>query len=295
MAGLPAVIGHESPRRTYAFLSSGVASRAGRLTRWDPSGQAVPIGRPRGWQEVFADNFARDHVSVGRFSGCRAGPTLQSSHCTGLPRGVDRKWWAYADNWHGTPSTGTYFPSRTLSIKHGVLDYYLHAGRVGGRLIHMVDAAIPKLTGPGGSGMRYGRYVVRARWDRLPGYHISFLLWPDSGNWPYDGEIDFPEADLDATSVFGFVHWKGAHCSCQQSSYRVPTDPSRWHTYAIDWLPSSVTFYLDGRLVGRSTGEIPSARLHWVLQVGTSYSEPTPNPATAGHLLVDWAVAYAPR
>jgi hypothetical protein len=43
-------------------------------------------------------------------------------------------------------------------------------------------------------GQLYGRWEVCAQSPPgSPNYHSVALLWPDSGNWPADGEIDFME------------------------------------------------------------------------------------------------------
>lgn len=253
----------------------------------ESSGQAMSPGHLTGWRRAFADNFAYENVPIGGFSRCSLGRTPRRSRCRGLPRSVAGKWWAYPDGWPGTPRTGTYFPSRTLSIENGVLDYYVHTRAVAGRNYHMIDAAVPKVLG---GGIVYGRYVVRARWDGLRGYHVSFLLWPDSGRWPRDGEIDFPEADLNSSLVGAYVHWEATGGAGRQASYVVSANTRYWHTYEIDWLPDSVSFYLDGGRVGRLTSHVPRAPLHWVLQVGTSYSEAPPENSVAGHLQIKWAV-----
>ena len=39
----------------------------------------------------------------------------------------------------------------------------------------------------------------------MDGYKVAWLLWPKSGVWPRDGEIDFPEADLIGT-ISAFMH-----------------------------------------------------------------------------------------
>jgi hypothetical protein len=169
----------------------------------------MPVGDIPGWHQVFADDFATN-VPVGRFSGCRPASTLMQPRCSGLPASVAAKWWAYPDGWTDT-GTGTYYPSKVLSITKGVLDYYIHTGTIHRKKIHMISAPVPKIPGgvDNGGGLLYGRYVVRFRADALLRYHAAFLLWPDSGHWPFDGEIDFPEADLNG-HIYAFMHHKGA-------------------------------------------------------------------------------------
>jgi Glycosyl hydrolases family 16 len=262
------------------------------VTTWDPSGVPMPTGNPSGWTQVFADNFANDNVPVGNWSGCSTGSGLAGSHCTGLPTAVDAKWFAYPDGWAGTPTTGTYEPSQVMSIQNGIMNYAIHTA--GG--VHMISAPEPKIpvSDGGWAGRLYGRYVIRARADSLPGYHLSFLLWPDSGVWPGDGEIDYPEADFNSNTINAFMHWQGGSSGSSQDVYGVSASFNQWHTYEIDWTSAACSFYIDGNLVGRSTANIPDTPMHLILQTGTSFGEATPADSTAGNVQIDWVTAYAP-
>lgn len=278
------------------LVLSSAASPQPRLTRWDPSGRAMPVRDMQGWHQVFADNFAHDNVPVGAFSGCSwpRGTPITRLQCMGLAPypNVEAKWFAYPDNWSGTPPTGIYEPSHVLSIQDGVMTYHIHTANG----LHMIAAAVPKIPGGFGpvGGHRHGRYMVRARIDPLPGYHASFLLWPDSGVWPRDREVDFPEANFDSPVVSGFVHWQDALGGARQASFSVATNFSRWHTYEIDWAPRVCSFYLDGHIVGRSA-QSPGTPMHWVLQAGTSFNQAAPTTATAGDVLIDWVTAFVRR
>src|SRR2546427_410289 len=76
----------------------------------------------------------------------------------------------------------------------------------------IVNAPVPLLP-----TMLYGRYAVRFKADPVPGYKTAWLLWPDSGNWPADGEIDFPENSLDGNAC-AFVHHLGATIPSDQDA-----------------------------------------------------------------------------
>jgi hypothetical protein len=259
----------------------------------DASGQPMPTGDVAGWHQVFADDFATA-APLGSFSGCVNGSGVMGDYCAGLSgTPYYDTWFAYPDGWTDS-NGGTYFPSQSMSVTGGALDYYLHTASVGGTTYHMIDAPMPKVPGGvSGGGLLYGRYVVRARWDSLSSYHIAFLLWPDSGNWPGDGEIDFPEANMGSTDVSAFMHWQNATSGSQQDVYDDYIDATQWHTYEIDWLPGSLSFYVDGQLIGHSTQNVPDTPMHWVLQTNAS-SKMTATDTQAGHLQVDWAVAYTP-
>lgn len=269
------------------FTTLGVGSEGGP-TAADPSGIPMPVGDLPGWRQVFSDAFTTN-VPVGGFSGCRWNTNLMNSDCSGLPPAVAAKWWAYPDGWPDTTHHGQYHPSQVLSIHHGELDIYLHTANG----IHMVAAPVPKIPGGvNGFGRQYGAYVVRFKADPVPGYKTAWLLWPDSDAWPADGEIDFPEGDLDST-MSGFMHRMGATSGSQQDAYPTSATYSQWHTATIEWIPGMARFILDGKIVGTSTHYVPSDPMHWVLQTETATDGTTPTDSAAGHVLIAWAAAYA--
>jgi hypothetical protein len=236
----------------------------------DPSGQAMPVGNLPGWTQVFADNFA-EKVPLGSF-----------------PAAVASKWTAYPDGWKDTSGNGTYEPSKVVSIENGVMNLYLHTANG----VHMVSAPEPVIPGAPGSegGQLYGRYAMRFRADAVPGYKTAWLLWPDSEKWA-DGEIDFPEGNLTGT-ISAFMHHKGDPTS--QDAYPTSATYGNWHTAVIEWTPQSVTFYLDGSVIGKSTStaDIPSTPMHWVLQTETQLSGGPPQNSAAGNVQIDWVTAY---
>jgi hypothetical protein len=272
-------------------LGSGTARVGGdSLTASNLSGQAMPTGNPSGWREVFSYNFAKSpSVRVGGFSGCVDDGSIMASHCSGLPGPVAQKLWAYPDGWHDD-EFGIYEPSQVLSIHNGVLDYYLHTSGS----THMVAAVVPKIPrGVRGGGLRYGAYAVRFKSDLLPGYKTAFLLWPDSNKWPADGEIDFPEGDLNGL-ITASMHWMGGTSHASKDTFLTQSTYSTWHTAVIEWTPHLCRFILDGRIIGTSYRAIPSGPMHWVLQAETS-GEFVPARTVAGHIYVAWITAYVRR
>lgn len=75
--------------------------------------------------------------------------------------------------------------------------------------------------------------------------------------------------------------------------YEVVSDPEQWPTYEIACLPSSLAFYLDAQLSGRSTSDVSSTPMHWVLQADTSLTA-GPGDMQSGDLQNDWVVPYVP-
>src|SRR5579883_2828075 len=94
------------------------------------SGQAIPTGDLAGWHQIFKEDF-NTNVPLGSFPGTVYG----------------NKFSVYPD---GTPDTAgqqggrsVYYPSKVVSVKHGLLDLYLHAEN-GQR---MAAAILPTLPG----------------------------------------------------------------------------------------------------------------------------------------------------
>jgi beta-glucanase (GH16 family) len=112
----------------------------------------------------------------------------------------------------------------------------------------------------------YGRWIVRAKMDKGNGYGPAILLWPNSGNWPEDGEIDFAEIPRgDRSEVIMTAHWGKEN---SQDSEGVQGDFSQWHTFAVDWLPDRLVFYVDGVEEFRLTdpAAIPRTPMHLAIQ-----------------------------
>lgn len=146
-------------------------------------------------------------------------------------------------------------------------------------------------------GRTYGRWEVRARMDRGNGYAPAILLWPSSGRWPQDGEIDLSEIPRgDRRESHFTIHW-GAENS--QTGFASRGDFTQWHTFAVEWQPDHITFFLDGRAVYTNTDPvaIPRGPMHLAVQndVGPYNWIPPRDPSTPPEvaLHVDWVRIYA--
>jgi beta-glucanase (GH16 family) len=225
------------------------------------------------WRQIFADNF-NTNVPVGSFPGRVYGP----------------RWKVYLDGWKDTTKNGTYYPSRVLSVSNGVLNMYLHTEIINGVAVHMVSAPEPILPG-GTSGQTYGRYSVRFYADAVPGYQTAWLLWPDSGVWPGDGEVDYPDRNLTGT-IHAFMHYASPSGGQTAFSTNVP-EAGAWHIATMEWQPGKVTFILDGAVIGVATTLVPFKPMHHVLQTETQLSGGAPSNTAAGNVKVDWVVIYS--
>ncbi|WP_051970334.1 alkaline phosphatase family protein [Kitasatospora azatica] len=258
------------------LADSAAATALPGLPAFTGAAPTAPDAAPPAGSPVFSDTFTTP-VAEGGFSGCDSGDrsSILTSHCTGLPAAVDGNWWAYPDGTPDTTHNGSYTPSKVLSIADGAL--HLRMRNENGS--NLVAAPLPKIAGgngPGG-GRSYGRYEITWRAvDPTPGFKLAWLLWPDSGNWPTDGEIDFPEGSLNSEITAAVHHQNGSSGNDLDSYSTGAAVASGWHTTVVDWRADHCDFLLDGQLIGHSDTLVPNTPMHWVLQSETATDGTTP-------------------
>ncbi len=242
---------------TDAPASDAPAADAPAAPAADANGMPAVSDGP--WERVFSDDFTTD-VPIGGF----------------LTSEYKNRWMSY-DGFGDTSGVGRYEPKKVLSVKDGALDYFLHTENG----VPLGAAPVPLVNGQW-PGQVYGRFSLRARADSLAGFGNGWLLWSNDNNWN-DGEIDFAEGALDG-HINAYNHCVGdprRNCTVAETT----TTWNDWHTMTVEWLPGSVTFFLDGKVIGRSTS-VPTAEMHMVLQTATTGVKPAAD--TAGHVQIDW-------
>ena len=160
----------------------------------------------------------------------------------------------------------------------------------------------------------YGRVEARIKVPSGKGIWPAFWMLGDNignVNWPECGEIDIMETiGSDPTTLHGSMHGPGySGGSPLTASTKLPDTAKLsddFHTYAVEWAPNSVKFYLDTALYqSRTPTDIPSGA-HWVynhpffmilnLAVGGQWpgspDQSTPIPA---QMLVDYVRVYQPN
>jgi beta-glucanase (GH16 family) len=109
------------------------------------------------------------------------------------------------------------------------------------------DAQGQDVSGGIGSQMNqmYGRWEARFRVDKGAGYSAVALLWPETdSDWPTAGEVDFAEINRGSRTIANmFVHNGPDNAQVTDTMHG---DFTQWHTFAVEWLPGHVAFYLDG-------------------------------------------------
>jgi beta-glucanase (GH16 family) len=138
----------------------------------------------------------------------------------------------------------------------------------------------------------YGKFEFRARTDGDPSLATSgvILTWPGSGNWPVDGENDIYETTLepDRTPLKSFIHYGSTNQ--QYWFHHAGVDGRVWHTFAMEWTPTSIKIFRDGTLAWTvtNTAAIPDVAHHLSIQLDAFKK----SMSGTVRLQVDWVKIY---
>ena len=181
---------------------------------------------------------------------------------------------AYRDEFTGTqlgPGWGKY-SGPIVSTPGGVWDRS-HV-QVGGGLATLTTAKVNGVWTSGGimntvgGKQKYGKYEIRMRVDKAMGVKWVALLWPASGAWPGDGEIDFAEdGGGHRKGAAGTVIYSLDRKAVWKQQHKVTADFSQWHTVGVEWTKGRVDFTLDGAAWGSvRMAHVPSTPMNLAIQ-----------------------------
>ena len=121
---------------------------------------------------------------------------------------------------------------------------------------------------------QYGFIEARIKMPAGSGNHPAFWMLGDNINqvgWPTSGEMDITEIRGNeptiATSATHYTTTYSPNTCCWNHQYKVGSLPVGvdlslgFHTYAVAWLPNSISYYVDGRLISTTTPQNLSG--HW--------------------------------
>ena len=203
----------------------------------------------------------------------------------------------------GEPTRVDEFDGTALGEEWGVYDGPGHAGNgrrtpdavsVGGGLLTITGN--PKGDTAGmewGGGQRYGRWEGRVRAPASdPTYNALLLLWPDAEDFPVGGEIDFMEMmDHTRQKTQVFLHYGKSNKTVSGS---VVADATQWHNWAVEWTPTRIATYLDGKEWWRTerTEIFPPRPMHLCIQLDW-FPGDGDDPVRTSTMQVDWVKQYA--
>jgi len=164
-----------------------------------------------------------------------------------------------------------------------------------------VNGAVATVTGntrgaTGGMASRYGRKY--GRWEarmktslRDPKYHPNILLWPHVHGTTNCREVNFAESTNNRKLAKFFLHY-GCHGRGTARAKKA-IDMTKWHNYAVEWTPSRITGYIDGKVWFRDSNRrhIPHIPMHATMQLDWMPNKAKTRRTT---MSVDWIRVYKP-
>ena len=140
-----------------------------------------------------------------------------------------------------------------------------------------------------GGGRKHGRWEICARATRAaPTWHAVALLWPDAGDWPVGGEIDFMEIVEPTRQRVDYNLHFGADDAVEH--HEIFVDATMWHSWAVEWTPDRIAVYVDGVRWAETTdiSRFPPRPMHLCLQLDNFGGVTVPG----GKMFVDWVAEY---
>jgi hypothetical protein len=141
-------------------------------------------------------------------------------------------------------------------------------------------------------GQKFGRWEGRVRAPASDeSYNALLLLWPDAEDFPVGGEIDFMEM-LDHTrqTTNIFLHYGENN---DQVVGEVQIDGTQWHNWAVEWAPTHVAAFVDGKEWWRTDNVdiLPPRAMHLCVQLDW-FPEDGQGAVQESYMHVDWVKQY---
>ena len=148
-------------------------------------------------------------------------------------------------------------------------------------------------------GFKYGRIEARIKGPVGAGTWGAFWMLGadiDERVWPWCGEIDVTELLGKTPNLsYGYLHGLTSGFAGRGTSVDMPTGfANEYHTYAIDWLPDQIDWYLDGVLYGSQS----KLDKDWVfdhefylimnLAMGGNFGGPIETGLNQAKMTIDW-------
>ena len=132
----------------------------------------------------------------------------------------------------------------------------------------------------GNVSFTYGYVEFRARLPKGKGLWPALWLLPEGHRWP--PEVDVMEYIGEQPDRVYMTNHPGDGSDATSFAYVGPDFSQDWHTFAVDWQPGSLTYYVDGQVRGVIDKGVPSQPMDVVMNLAVGGSWPgSPDASTS--------------
>lgn len=183
-----------------------------------------------------------------------------------------------------------YYTPEEVYVHDGVLTLRSQKRQMDGR---EYTSGLVETTGK--FSFQYGRVEVRAKLPGTKGMWPAHWLLPDSGSWP--PEIDIMELVGSKPNIIHMTNHFGVWPNNRYVTriHRGPDFTKDFHTFAIEWEPSEIRWYIDGVQHFAVTENIPHEPFHIILNTAVGGNMPgNPDDTTVfpQHHNIDYVRVY---
>jgi beta-glucanase (GH16 family) len=225
----------------------------------DPASPAnvQPNGQTSGWHLVFSDEFNQNSLNLTKWIMCN--PSFASS-CNPFNNEQEKFNVAQTNNSNVVESGGL------LHLITTKQNGQIWSGMVstGPNVFNYNQPSYQSFQ------YTYGYYEGRVKIPKGDGFWPSLWELPDQnkyGPWPGSGEYDNFEIPGNNPTDYHFTaHWGGTGgacghpCSPQEAT--IPDASAAYHTFGLDWEPTGLTWYVDGKKMGNTITDAGAIQNH---------------------------------
>lgn len=164
-----------------------------------------------------------------------------------------------------------YYKAENATVGNGVLSITAKKERV--RAKQYTSARLRTANMPNGGEWTNGRFEARIKLPQGQGLWPAFWMLPTDPDvgWPTSGEIDILESTGQASMLaHGTIHFGEAWPNNSFTGAHILSQPELWsdnfHTYAVEWTPNQIRWYLDDILYSTKTPDDMADANWWTFE-----------------------------
>jgi len=143
-----------------------------------------------------------------------------------------------------------HYKAENATVSNGILKITAKRERVQSKAY--TSARLRTKNMPNSGEWQHGRFEARIKLPQGAGLWPAFWMLPSNTNigWPMSGEIDIMESTGQASMLaFGHLHYGEPWPDNSFTGGGILSQPNKWsdafHTYALEWEPNEMRWYLD--------------------------------------------------